>query len=453
MFSLNAFSQNKNYFENGFNEGYEETLRDAGIIGKYPEYADSRKCELKSPYINEKNVKEKIYADGYRCGVQQASNAIINIKNNSTIFKKNNNTSIIEIENNINELKKLKNNLSPQEQSVIDSQISGLEQQKNNIIISLQVEKQNRNQQIEDNKNIQNQNLQQSQLALQQVKAKQENSMQSFYNETSNSLNSFSNSMQNVAMIQVYNNLKARQNIIEYLYNENKSKLDKIISIYNTISKENFNKNLNGIYRAYFISNRKYCYAPNNEITIVEDCYVNVLNNQISNIYMFGNKEMENNLPKEYPENSILRYGVAKYLDVVNLKTFDVVLIEPYLKTIDSSLTLNENNVGYITIWSSNKEDEGKTVYVQELYEKFTKLNREIVVKIQYAKNEKEIKANINAIKIPVNLKYNLFYLGEVTNTPYGKIPLATKISDPKENSLEFKNNEHRFIQVKKYRE
>ena len=298
-----------------------------------------------------------------------------------------------------------------------------------------------------------NQNSQQSQNYLQQLKTQQENSRQSFYNEMNNSLNSFANSMQNAAMMQVYNNLKARQYTIDNFAKENQQKLDKILTIYNTIPKDNFKKVLNGTYKAYFISNKKYCYAPDYELSYVEDCYVNVKSNVISNIYMFGNKELENNLPSENPENSMLNNGFVKYINLDNLETYNIVIIEPYLKNVDSNLSLRENNVGYITLWSSNKEDEGKIVYVQELFDKYTKLNREIAVKIQYAKNEKEIKANTNASKTPFNLNYTIFYLGEVTNTPYGRIPLATKISDPKENNKELTSNEHRYVQVKKYRE
>ena len=268
-----------------------------------------------------------------------------------------------------------------------------------------------------------------------------------------NSLNSFASSMQNAAMMQVYNNLKARQFTIDNFAKENQLKLDKIVSIYNTIPKENFNRNLNGTFKAYFISNKKYAYAPNYELSYVEDCYVKVENNNIMNIFMFGNKELENNLPSNNKENSQLSNGFVKYIDLDNLETYNVVILEPYLKNVDTNLSLKENNVGYITVWSSNKEDEGKTAYVQELYDNRTKLNREITVKIQYAKNEKDIKSRADVSKTAFNLNYNLFFLGEVTNTPFGRHPLAMKIADIKESEKTLTSNEHRFVQVKKYRE
>lgn len=366
------------------------------------------------------------------------------------------NQKVEEIQTKIDNLVEKKKNYFGQQADAINGQILALEQEKSNLINSIKAKKQAIEQQNNDNQNIQKNNpyqTQQTQNQLQQLKTQQENSRQSFYNEMNNSLNSFANSMQNTAMMQIYNNLKARQYTIDNFAKENQQKLDKILTIYNTIPKDNFKKVLNGTYKAYFISNKKYCYAPDYELSYVEDCYVNVKSNVITNIYMFGNKELENNLPSENPENSMLSNGFVKYINLDNLETYNIVIIEPYLKNVDSNLSLKENNVGYITLWSSNKEDEDKIVYVQELFDKYTKLNREIGVKIQYAKNEKEIKANTNASKTPFNLNYTIFYLGEVTNTPYGRIPLATKISDPKENNKELNSNEHRYVQVKKYRE
>lgn len=369
------------------------------------------------------------------------------------------NQKVKEIQIKIDNLEEKKKNYFGQQADAINAQILALEQEKTNILNSINAKKQAVEQQNNDYQNIQKNNsnqiqqAQQSQNYLQQLKTQQENSRQSFYNEMNNSLNSFASSMRNAAMVQVYNNLKARQNTIDNFANENQQKLDKILAIYNSIPKENFNKNLAGIFKAYFISSKKYCYAPNNELSCVEDCYVSVKNNIITNIYMFGNKEIENTLPTEYPENSLIRNGFVKYINLDNLETFNIVLIEPYLKNVNSNLALKENNVGYITLWSSDKDDVGKTVYIQELYDKYSKLNREVAVKIQYAKNEKEIMASPNAIKTPFNLNYTIFYLGEVTNTPYGRIPLATKVSDPKANNKELGANEHRYVQIKKYRE
>lgn len=360
-------------------------------------------------------------------------------------------TKIIEIQAKIDKLEKSKSNYNGQQLQAINGQILALEQEKTNLINSIKEQKQSIEQQNNDFQNVQKNQLQQNQLQI--LKTQQENSRQSFYNEMNNSLNSLANSMQNVSMMQIYNNLKARQYTIDNFAKDNQQKLDKIISIYNSIPKENFNKTLNGTYKAYFISNKKFSYAPNYELSYVEDCYVKVENNTIVNIYMFGNKELENNLPSENKENSVLKNGIVKYIDIESLDTYNVVILEPYLKNTDTNLSLKENNVGYIVIWSSNKEDEGKIAYVQELQDNYTKLNREIIVKIQYAKNEKDIKSRTNISKTAFNLNYTLFFLGEVTNTPYGRIPLAIKIADVKENEKPLSSNEIRFVQVKKYRQ
>lgn len=468
LLSLSVFSQiGNNNFENGFDTGYKETLSDSGIIGNYPEYADSRKCQSTNTYINDKKAAEKIYADGYRCGVLQASQAIIKIKNNTnsaTIEKKQGNLSINDIQDEIDLLKQ-KRLQGGDPQQVISSKIAALENEKSNLIYSNKANKQALKQQKEDiinSKETRDYEIQQANFNsnrvqynndLQKLKAQQESSRQNFYNEMNNSLNRLASSMQNVAMMQVYNNLKARQFTIDNFANVNQQKLDKISIIYNSIPKENFNKVLSGTFKAYLISSKKYSYAPNNELAYVEDCYVKVINNVITNIYMFGNKEIENTLPIEYPENSMIRNGFVKYIDLENLENFSVILIEPYLKNANPNLALKENNVGHITIWSSDKNDVGKIVYIQELYDNYTKLNREVAVKIQYAKNEKEIMANPNAVKTSFNLNYTIFYLGEVTNTPYGRIPLATKVSNPRVNNKELEPNEHRYVEIKKYRE
>ena len=71
------YGQTENHFNKGFYTGYGETLDEAGY-GAYKSYADPRKCQQTKIYNSsiEKNVDEKLYADGYRCGVQQASKDI-----------------------------------------------------------------------------------------------------------------------------------------------------------------------------------------------------------------------------------------------------------------------------------------------------------------------------------------------------------------------------------------
>ncbi|RZJ36422.1 MAG: hypothetical protein EOO51_01420 [Flavobacterium sp.] len=76
----NIYSQNQDSFTKGFNKGFKETCDDAGFQS-YSNYGDSRECQSTKVYGNETNVAEKRYADGYRCGVQQALKFIEKWKN------------------------------------------------------------------------------------------------------------------------------------------------------------------------------------------------------------------------------------------------------------------------------------------------------------------------------------------------------------------------------------
>ena len=185
QFSQICFSQIGSSFEKGFNEGYVETLRDAKIIGRYPEYADSRLCESKNLYVNDSKANEKLYADGYRCGVSQGLKAVVKIENisSNTNTKKNyDNTSISSIQNEIEKLQKEKKKHIGGTADAINAQISGLEHQKSNLIMSEQTinnakarlqedysDTQERN--LEENKRIQTNNY--NQEVLKQLKQNQ----------------------------------------------------------------------------------------------------------------------------------------------------------------------------------------------------------------------------------------------------------------------------------------
>ena len=235
-------------------------------------------------------------------------------------------------------------------------------------------------------------------------------------------------------------------------YNKNQTKINKIFSIYNQIPNESFNKKLNGLYKCYFVTQKKYIYANSNEIINVEDCIINIENNIIKKMYLNGNTEMESYLPEKNPNESIINKGVATYFDLENLETYRIIILEPYLSKMKNEINLKKEQIGYITLWSDNKKEEGKTVYVQELSADKKQFLREIAVKINYAKNEKELKANIdNYPKITMNIGNVINYLGEATSTPFGNIPLHTKTNNAVLKPLIA--NESRLVEIKKYRE
>lgn len=378
-----------------------------------------------------------------------------------TVFGQSSPTAkVAKIQNEIDKLEELKKSYSGQQANAINGQISALEQEKSNLIISMKAQKQAIDQQNENNINEQKRNASEMQKirdrsnrtdsnnALQQLKSQQINLSQNFSNE----LNNLSNSMQNVMLADVRRNLLDRQNLISGFYSRNQIKLNKIFSIYNQIPETNFNKNLNGLYKCYYTTQKRYIYANNNEIISVEDCIVNVENNLIKNIYRYGNKEMELDLPTNYPTESEIYKGNATYLDVENLETYRVILLEPYTTSKSTTIKPLENKTGYITLWTNNKKEEGKIVYVQELSSDKKQLIREISVKINYAKNEKELQSNIDKFpKIAINIGNVINYLGEITSTPFGNIALHTKTSNSDLKPLN--ENEYRLVEIRKYRE
>jgi hypothetical protein len=383
--------------------------------------------------------------------------AIIILSHFNSFSQNSDNQKIIEIQTKIEKLEEKKKNYDGQKAQLqsIDSQILTLEQEKSNLINSIKAKKQAVDQQNEDLYNSQIRKeydtktvRTQSNNALQELKSQQINLSQNFSNE----LNNLSNSMQNVMLAEVRKNLLDRQNLISGFYSRNQVKLNKIFNIYNQIPEANFNKNLNGLYKCYYITQKRYIYANNNEIISVEDCIVNIENNIIKNIYLYGNKEMELDLPTNYPIESEIYKGNVTYLDVEKLETYRIILLEPYTTSKSISIKPLENKIGYITLWSNNKKEEGKIVYVQELSSDKKQLIREISVKINYAKNEKELQSNIDKFpKIAVNIGNVINYLGEITSTHFGNIALHTKTSNSDLKPLN--ENEYRLVEIKKYRE
>lgn len=382
----------------------------------------------------------------------------ISISNSS--FGQDYEGKIIEIQSEIDTLEEKKKNYDGQQSEAIDSKILALEQEKKNLIKSIKTKNKATEQQREDITNAQKREkhelnkIQENNLSLQEGYAirQLQNQQMEINQKLSNELNSISNSMQNIMIAEVRKNLLDRQNLISGFYNKNQTKLNKIITVYNQIPKDNFKKNLNGLFKCFYTSQKKFIYANNYEIICVEDCIVKIENNVIENIYLYGNKEMELDLPLKNQYDSKIYNGVVTYIDIENLETFRIIILEPYLTVKVNENQLIENKVGYITLWSKNKDEEGKIVYLQELSADKKQLIREVSVKINYAKNEKELLNNIDKYsKVKVNVGNIINYLGEITSTPYGNFPLHTKTNSSALDPLN--SNESRLVEIKKYRD
>jgi len=267
-------------------------------------------------------------------------------------------------------------------------------------------------------------------------------------NQISNSMRSAANQMQAMMMQNQLKELQRRKDVANNFMTEHSNRLNKISNFYKQIQPKKFNQILNGIYNANIIFKQKFSFSNDNELQTVYDCKINVENNNIKNIYLFGKKGFELGYPQANSENKLYN-GFIKYYDVENFTETSIVVLEPYFKP-NSNITVSNNGTGYIVLWSNDKDDAGKKIYIQEIDTRGNIIS-ETATQIIYAKNSKEIEKNETSHKTSINTNNSLLYFGEITNTPFGRFPLYPKIS--KDYNKPLNDNEVRFVEVKKKRE
>lgn len=429
----NINAQSTSSFSKGFREGYESTIDDANLRGQY-NFADETKCPKTKIYNSsiDKNVNEKLYSEGYRCGVQMASKDIPRIQElNAYDAKKRTeeNSKLYGSSNN-----RITDNYSQGSNDYNERQ--RLEAQQT----------QNRINQEKNSKSAQNQQYYES--MLQNMRNQQIQSQNYYQQELNNTLNSLSSSLQAMQYNIIKKELDRRLNTANNFARFQSDKIEKLQNFYNQIPKTEFNKTLNGIYSASVLSKRKYSFVNNQELISETPALVNVENNVIKNIYLYGKEKMELDYPKNNPEKSYLSNGFVVYSDFKTLETITILVLEPYTTSNPTNYKLTTNDTSFITLWSSNKDAEGKIIYIQEL-DKNGNIIREISTPIIYAKNEKAIDDSFP--KIPMNSNNKLLFFGEVTKTPYGDFPLYPRMSKSDMNAL--KDGEIRLVEIKKYRE
>ena len=412
--------QYEDYFEKGFREGYELTLDDAQLSA-YKNRGDSRKCQTTKIYTNsnEKNVNEKLYGDGYRCGVQQGAADITKFKNEISQAY---------------EAKKVDNSIEP---SVVRDYN---EEQKR---AGMQVAKN-----VERNSASSVQQSYYNASVLQDLRNKQIQSQNQYQQELTGGLNSLANSMQALAYQQIQKELDRRLATANTFANYHSAQIEKLQNFYGSIPPSNFSKNLNGTYPAHILGKKKYSFVNNQELVNHTPALVIVENNVIKNIYLYGKEKMQSDLPKRYPQNSTLSNGFAVYSDYKTLESTTILILEPYTSNNTENYTPASNEVSYITLWSSDKKDEGKTIYIQEL-DKKGNIIQEVSAPINYSKNSKMVDDSFP--KIALNSNNKLLFFGEITETPFGKFPLYPRMS--KSDAEPLKDNETRVVEIKKYRE
>lgn len=424
----NTYAQINSHFQQGFNQGYEETLRDANITGKYPEYADSRKCNSKLPYQNDKNANQKLYADGYRCGVNQATIAILKIQKSNV----NNGEEKLNISNSevgyhadairnyqkIAELEKSEN--KPSQENVVDNEVA-------NTVYN--------NQDIAYSHAIQMQKHQQAQ--------------QQYYQRIEQGISNAANSLEaGLRQAQEYRNnmeLQHRIRSANQFISSHNTKARNLLEFYNKIPKQSFSRPVTGLFEANIFTSQSYTFSQSNIITVIP-CLVNVVENKLINIYPYGKSGFELDYPEQFPEQSYFSQGFVEYQDYSKLQNITILLMEPYFST-PKKHTIDNANTGFVSLWTSRKENEGKIVYIQELNSR-NEIVRETKVSLKYFKNEKEFSSS-DLEKIPVNTGNDLRFMGEIKSTPFGNWSLYQKVS--RSDMKPLKNNEERVVLIKNY--
>lgn len=459
LFSLNLAAQN---FQKGFNEGYRKTLNNdkSGLNG---DGGSPSKCD---------NILSGTYTDGFTCGVIQATEYLQNRKKDLTLKQQKRPKELTINDINFDKpFEEILEEIETNKQSIIkDIDPNANEQAKREYIQVLDANTRNlatvvtnrwnnthQNDSSAETGNNSNAELRYNPQYVQQLMQQQQQSQNNYnkqfensMNELSSSMRSLSNSMQAMAMQNIKNELVRRKNVANNFIVEHGNRLNKLSTLYKQIPENKFKQLLNGTYNGYFIMKKKYSFSNENELQTEVDCKIVVENNVVKNIYLYGKKSFELDYPSKYPDNSVLTNGIAKYYDYDNLQESTIIILEPFLNSnLKKTAVISNSGVGYFTIWSNDKKETGKKIYVQELNDNGAIL-REFETGIVYAKNAKEIEGS-NAIKIPFNTNTTFLFFGEVTNTPYGRFPLYPKIS--KDNNKPLSDNEIRFVEVKKYRE
>ena len=461
LFSLQVNGQN---FHQGFTDGYKKTLSNdrTGATQGFGDGGDISKCDNWGG----------TYADGFTCGVKQATEYLQSRKKDIALKEQNRPKELTlkdidfdkPLENILAEIENRKQNIIQNidpntNEQVKRNYIQVLESNTDNLVrvVTNRWNNTHQNDTSAETANNSNAELRYNPQYVQQLMQQQQQSQNNYnkefensMNELSSSMRSLSNSMQAIAMQNIKDELIRRKNVANNFIVEHGNRLNKLSTLYKQISENKFKQILNGTYNGYFIMKKKYSFSNENELQTEVDCKIVVENNVVKNIYLYGKKGFELDYPTKYPENSILTNGIAKYYDNDNLQESTIIILEPFLNSnLKKTAVISNSGVGYLTIWSNDKKDIGKKIYVQELNNNGAIL-REFETGIVYAKNTKEIEGS-NAIKIPFNTNTTFLFFGEVTNTPYGRFPLYPKIS--KDNNKPLSDNEIRFVEVKKYRE
>lgn len=284
---------------------------------------------------------------------------------------------------------------------------------------------------------------------IHQKQQKAIDNQQAYFNDFMGSLRSFNNAMM---MKSIADEMNRRNKVANNFFSENGRRLNALSSMYENINAESLNKPLDdGKYNAHFIGERVYTFSNRQTVISETPCVVEVKDNAIIGLYLYGKNDFAIDLPTRFPKQSILSNGIVQYNDFQNLATYKVLIIEPYINSDFTQPELKTGGVGQLVFWSSDKDDADKPIYVQEL-DKKGNLVREFDAKVLYAKNEKVAKENASEYSVISNSGNEFLFLGQLTQSSFGEFCLYPKVNN-KLFKEPLKENEVRYVEIKKYRE
>ena len=284
--------------------------------------------------------------------------------------------------------------------------------------------------------------LNQPQINYQNPQANSFNYFQNMTNDLNSASVGFMQGIRNMQQYQMVQDIQKWNQMKSDFSYFNNDRLDKVVSIYNSIEKKQFKPLKNGFYKAYYFSKNKFSFSEDKDISTVTDVLIKIENNKILQILPEGKADLAFNV-----NPTSIKSGVTNFIDIENLKTSTIVIIDPYLNEDYVCPNPKEKETAKVYFWTSNKQDEGKKIFVQERGED-NKILRETQTILLYSKNEKEILDNQNfAI---VNINRPIVYYGTPTSTPYGILPRMLKIDNKKGNEP-LKEGEIRYVRIKKY--
>ncbi|WP_421497981.1 hypothetical protein [Flavobacterium columnare] len=471
IFFVNAQSQT-NSFSAGLSEGWKQTINEAKNIDIYE--AGSPNPSLCSPTQgyspNDNTAHEKEYSRGYRCGVEQAVK-IIPILQKKLQKKIENKNYLKGLDVDLNTINGLDELSQLKRREINEIKNIGFPPQAENAKIqeieTKYLELENKFKSQESRKEAQQRENNSREEAIRREdylyermnKNKTHENLISYYNEQQKAQINFNNEMEkeanaifsnsmNQLQMQIatanQNELRRRQKVANNFIETNKISLAEILKKYNNIPEKNFNLNLSGMYSCYLLEKKNFSFLNNQIATNVVPSLVKINENMVEGVFLYGKEKMD--IISNY---SLKNYKLSKGILNLDYNT-TLIVVECFEKNNENlRYSFNAEESGYISLWTDNEKEDGKIVYIQEL-NKYGGIIREVSGELKYFKNKKNIIVD-NLVKIPINPNNSLLFFGEPTKTIYGTFSLYPKMD--KKYFLPLKANEHRIVEIKKYRE